>query len=80
MDINMTFEQALVALEDIVNKLEAGTLSLEESLHAYEQGISLSRFCSQKIEFARQKVSILSEGEDGTITDKPFIEESTDEN
>ncbi len=80
MDINMTFEQALAALEDIVNKLEAGALSLEESLIAYEKGIELSRFCAQKLEFAKQKVSILTQTEDGVITDQPFVEELTDEN
>ena len=77
---NMTFEQALVALEDIVAKLEAGSLSLEESLGAYEKGIALSRFCAEKLEVAKQKVSILTVGEDGVVTDMPFAEEDLDEN
>ena len=77
---NMTFEQALVALEDIVTKLEVGSLSLEESLSAYEKGIALSRFCAEKLENAKQKVSILSVGDDGVVTDRPFVEEDVDEN
>ena len=77
---NLTFEQALVALEDIVSKLEAGSLPLEESLRAYEEGIALSRFCAEKLESAKQKVSVLSSGEDGVITDKPFVLEGVDEN
>ena len=80
MDKNLTFEQALLALEEIVNKLEVGTLSLEESLVAYEEGIALSRFCAEKLELAKQKVSILTATEDGVITDKPFSEDFIDEN
>ena len=80
MELNLTFEQALVALEDIVNKLEAGSLSLEESLNAYEKGIALTRFCQEKLEGAKQKVAILTKGEDGIVTDKPFVEEVADEN
>ena len=80
MKNNMSFEKAIVALEEIVSKLEAGTLSLEESLKAYEEGIALSRFCAEMLENAKQRVSILSEGEDGVITDAPFVEEFIDEN
>lgn len=80
MKNNMTFEKAILALEDIVGKLEAGTLSLEDSLKAYEEGIALSRFCAEKLEMAKQKVSILAKGEDGVITDAPFVEECIDEN
>ena len=77
---NMTFESALVALEDIVKKLELGTLSLEDSLLAYEQGIRLSRFCAQKLENAKQRVSILTRGNDGVVTDTPFVEGAEDAN
>lgn len=80
MKNNMSFEKAIVALEEIVSKLEAGTLSLEDSLKAYEEGIALSRFCAEMLENAKQRVSILSEGEDGVITDAPFVEEFIDEN
>ena len=80
MEENMTFEQALIALQDSVAKLEVGTLPLEESLLAYEKGIALSRFCAEKLELAKQKVSILTVGEDGIVTDKPFVQEVVDEN
>lgn len=71
---NMSFEAALVALEDIVKKLELGTLSLEDSLSAYEEGIKLARICTAKLESAKQRVSILSAGADGVVSDSPFIQ------
>lgn len=55
------FEQALTSLETIVNQLEAGDLSLEESLKVYEQGVSLTRQCQQSLHEAEQKITILSE-------------------
>ena len=75
---NLTFEEALVALEDIVKKLELGTLSLEDSLLAYEEGIKLARLCSQTLESARQRVSILSADANGVITDRPFVQGAED--
>lgn len=80
MEAELTFEQALVKLEEIVNQLEVGTLSLEDSLVAYERGVALSRLCAEKLELAKQKVSILTQGQDGMITDLPFNEEIIDEN
>ena len=71
---NITFETALAALEDIVKKLELGTLSLEESLKAYEEGIALVRVCTERLESAKQRVSVLSEGADGIVSDAPFIQ------
>ena len=71
---NISFETALAALEDIVKKLELGTLPLEESLKAYEEGIALVRVCNERLEDAKARVSILSCGPDGIVTDAPFIQ------
>ena len=54
-----TFEQALVALEKIVERLEKGELPLEESLQLYEEGIRLSRLCHGKLEEAEGKIEML---------------------
>jgi exodeoxyribonuclease VII small subunit len=54
-----TFEQALGALEKIVERLEQGELPLEESLKLYEEGIRLSRLCHGKLEEAEGKIEIL---------------------
>ncbi len=55
----MRFEEALKKLEDIVSKLEAGDMSLEESLSKYEEGIKLSKICSRQLEAAKSKVELL---------------------
>jgi exodeoxyribonuclease VII small subunit len=54
-----TFESAMKRLEEIVAILEEGTLSLEESLKIYEEGIELSRFCSAKLDETDQKIQQL---------------------
>lgn len=54
-----SFEEALGALETLVEKLEKGELSLEESLKLYEEGIRLSRLCHGKLEEAEGKIEML---------------------
>ena len=53
------FEQALQELEQLVEKMEQGELSLEDSLQHFEQGIRLSRTCQKALREAEQKVEIL---------------------
>ena len=53
------FEEALKKLEDIVSKLEAGDMPLEESLSKYEEGIKLSKICARQLEAAKSKVELL---------------------
>lgn len=55
------FEDALAELEEIVEKLEGGEQSLDESLGQFERGISLARFCQQSLSDADSKVKILME-------------------
>lgn len=62
-----TFEQALVALEKIVERLEKGELPLEESLKLYEEGIRLSRFCHGKLEEAEGKIEMLLKDAKGEL-------------
>jgi len=59
------FEKALAELEALVEKLEQGDLSLEESLKAFERGIQLTRTCQQALAEAEQKVEQLL-AEDGS--------------
>lgn len=72
MKKTMTFEEAMLSLEDIVKKLEGGGLSLEESLVSFEEAVKLVRFCNEKLESAEQKVKLLVEGQDGSVSDCPF--------
>ena len=67
-----SFEEAMLSLEDIVKKLENGGLSLEESLSSFEEAVKLVKFCNEKIEAAEQKVKMLVENSDGSVTDLPF--------
>jgi exodeoxyribonuclease VII small subunit len=74
----MKFEEALKKLEKIVEELESGSLSLDESLDKYEEGIRLSKACSKKLEIARKKVEILLKSEDGSVELKAFDEKSAE--
>ena len=58
------FEQSLADLQILVERLENGELSLEDSLSAFEQGIGLTRDCQAALSQAEQKVQILL-GQDG---------------
>ena len=60
----LDFEASLTTLDGLVNKLEAGELSLEESLSAFEDGINLTRQCQQHLSNAEQKVSMLVGNDD----------------
>ena len=55
----INFEQALQELETLVERMEQGEGSLEQSLRDFEQGIALTRRCQQALQQAEQKVSIL---------------------
>lgn len=56
-----SFEQALSELESLVETLEQGDLSLEESLKSFERGVALTRTCQMALKEAEQKVQILSD-------------------
>ena len=56
---NPNFETSLKELETLVEKMEQGELSLEESLSHFERGVQLSRSCQQALKAAGQKVEIL---------------------
>jgi len=61
----LDFEQAMQDLESLVDKMESGDLSLEDSLKHFEQGVHLTRTCQQALKQAEQKVSILMQTEPG---------------
>ncbi len=65
------FETALAELEALVEKMEQGELSLDESLQQFERGVQLTRACQQALKEAEQKVQILQQ-KDGQETLEPF--------
>jgi exodeoxyribonuclease VII small subunit len=70
------FETALSELEALVEKMERGDLSLDESLQQFERGIQLTRSCQQALKDAEQKVQVLLE-KDGQITLEPFEDDES---
>ena len=63
MSKNTDFEKSLDELEKIVEKLQNGDISLDESIELFEKGIELSKDCRQTLENARQKITSLTEEE-----------------
>ena len=61
----ITFEAAMERLEEITRLLESGTEGLDESPKLYEEGVSLIRLCTQKLESAEQSVKVLQMSEEG---------------
>ena len=70
-----TFEQSMKQLERIVQELEGGDLPLETAIKKFEEGMKLTKFCSQKLDETEKKVSILLKNAEGRITEKPFSSE-----
>jgi exodeoxyribonuclease VII small subunit len=60
-----TFEQAISELEKIVEELEQGELSLEDSIKKFEKGMKLSKLCNDKLNQVEQKLKKLVKTEDG---------------
>lgn len=70
-DTSIDFEASLKELEALVEKMEQGDLSLEQSLQDFERGVALTRACQQALREAEQKVQILAgKDEEGTLA--PF--------
>ena len=57
----LTFEQAVVELEEIIKKLEDGKMPLEEAVKAFERGSELKKICEEKLKNAQLKIEMLSE-------------------
>ncbi len=68
------FEESLQELEEIVEQMEQGDITLEQSLKAFERGIKLTRTCQKALQEAEQKVQILLE-KDGQQTLEPYTDE-----
>ena len=78
MKKNMKFEEAMDSLEDITAKLESGSLSLDESIEAYERAVALIKICNEKIDDAEKKVKILTVGQDGKASAVDFDSKNAD--
>jgi exodeoxyribonuclease VII small subunit len=69
---DLKFEDCLTRLEQIVGQLEAGNLSLEDSLKVFEEGIGLARHCAKYLADAERRIEVLAKDEAGALSQKPF--------
>lgn len=76
----MKFEDAMRRLELIVKDLEDGNLSLEDALKGFEEGMKLIKFCSDKLEEAEKRVTLLIEESGGKHVQIPFDPGDEDQN
>ena len=70
-----SFEESLKKLETIVDQLEKGDLSLEDSLKLFEEGVGLSAACKTELDAAEGKVQMLVKLRDGGVKAEPFLTE-----
>lgn len=74
-----TFEKAMKKLEQIVQELESGDLSLEKAIKKFEEGVQLSKFCSSKLDETEKRVTLLMQDTEGNVLEKPFLSENDTE-
>lgn len=67
----MNYEKALNQLETVIEAMEKGQLSLEDSLKKFEEGVKLAQLCQKSLKEAEQKVQILIE-QNGELKTEPF--------
>ena len=67
----MTFEDALAELEQIVRRLEAGQVKLDDAIQSYERGAQLKKHCERKLNEAQQRVERIVVGPNGAISAEP---------
>lgn len=72
---NLSFEEALTKLEQIVQELERGNLALDRALEAFEEGVRLVRFCQAKLSLAEGKISLFLQKENGGVYQEELKEE-----
>lgn len=68
----LSFEKAMEQLEQIVQEMESGELSLDNALKKFEEGVRLSKFCSQKLDETEKKITLLMEQTDGSVEEASF--------
>lgn len=69
-----SFEEAISQLEELVSKMEAGELPLEEVLSDYEKGMKLVGFCGEKLKAAEEKIELLTRDKSGNLS-RSLLEE-----
>lgn len=76
-EATMSFEDASIQLELIVSQLESGDVPLEKAIELYQEGMKLSKLCTEKLKFVEQQIELLVEGDSKGIR-KPFLPQQED--
>lgn len=71
--VKISFEKSLKQLEQIVQDLESGNLPLEKAMKKFEEGVKLSKYCSEKLDETEKKISVLLHDNKGNIAEEPFM-------
>ena len=69
---NMSFEENMLRLEEIVRAMERGDVSLDESLKLFQEGTALVQACGKLLDDAELQVNIITVGDDGIPVDEAF--------
>ncbi len=68
----LTLEQALARLDEVADKLSKESISLEDSLALYEEGVGLVKLCASRLEDVERKINVLRMTSDGEVSEAPF--------
>lgn len=74
MEEKISFEENMKKLEEIAVELEKGDLDLDSSVAKFEEGMKISKECSEMLENAEKKITMLIKGEDGELAEEKFIQ------
>ena len=69
---SLSFEKSLEKLEGLVKSLESGSLSLEDSIKSFEEGVKLAQTCGSRLDQAEKKVEILLTDKSGSTKKELF--------
>ena len=69
-----SFEEQIAELEKIINELENGNLNLDDSVEKFEEGMKISKECSEMLEKAEKKITMLIKGENGELAEENFVQ------
>ena len=70
---DLSFEDAMLQLENIVKELESGRIKLDEAVSAYEKAVKLKQLCEKKLKNAQLKIEKLNIGTNEQVTSEEFV-------
>ena len=74
MEEKISFEENMKKLEEIAVELEKGDLDLDSSVAKFEEGMKISKKCSEMLENAEKKITMLIKGEGGELAEEKFVQ------